>query len=118
MKMPDTTPLRPLAFQRENRDIHLALMRGSQAYLAERGDHRFADRGMFAKVLLLILTGGLNYHLTHHLFPGWNHRHYPALAAILAELAPRYAMDYRCIGYRELLQQQQRFLRSMGQQPL
>ncbi|MBC3219776.1 fatty acid desaturase family protein [Serratia fonticola] len=63
------------------------------------------------------LTGGLNYHLTHHLFPGWNHRHYPALAAILAELAPRYAMDYRCIGYRELLQQQQRFLRTMGQQP-
>ena len=56
MKMPDTTPLRPLAFQRENRDIHLALMRGSQAYLAERGDHRFADRGMFAKVLLLILV--------------------------------------------------------------
>jgi linoleoyl-CoA desaturase len=64
------------------------------------------------------LTGGLNYHLTHHLFPGWNHRHYPALAAILAELAPRYGMDYRCIGYRELLQQQQRFLRAMGQQPL
>ena len=64
------------------------------------------------------LTGGLNYHLTHHLFPGWNHRHYPALAAILAELAPRYAMDYRCISYRELLQQQQRFLRTMGQQPL
>lgn len=56
MKMPDTTPLRPLTFQRENRDIHLALMRGSQAYLAERGDHRFADRGMFAKVLLLILV--------------------------------------------------------------
>ncbi len=52
------------------------------------------------------------------IFPGWNHRHYPALAAILAELAPRYGMDYRCIGYRELLQQQQRFLRAMGQQPL
>ncbi|CCJ84978.1 Delta 5 fatty acid desaturase [Cronobacter dublinensis 582] len=22
-----------------------------------------------------MLTGGLNYHLTHHLFPGWHHRH-------------------------------------------
>ncbi|MEI7348715.1 fatty acid desaturase, partial [Pectobacterium parmentieri] len=27
-------------------------------------------------------TGGLHLHLTHHLFPGWHHRHYPALAAI------------------------------------
>ena len=63
------------------------------------------------------LTGGLNYHLTHHLFPGWNHRHYPALAAILAETAARHGMDYRCIGYRELLRQQQRFLRAMGQPP-
>lgn len=61
------------------------------------------------------LTGGLNYHLTHHLFPGWNHRHYPALAAALAEVAQRHGMAYRCIGYRELLAQQQRFLRRMGQ---
>lgn len=61
------------------------------------------------------LTGGLNYHLTHHLFPGWNHRHYPALAAAVAEVAQRHGMAYRCIGYRELLAQQQRFLRLMGQ---
>jgi linoleoyl-CoA desaturase len=61
------------------------------------------------------LTGGLNYHLTHHLFPGWNHRHYPALAAAVAEVAQRHGMAYRCIGYRELLAQQQRFLRRMGQ---
>jgi len=61
------------------------------------------------------LTGGLNYHLTHPLFPGWNHRHYPALAAAVAEVAQRHGMAYRCIGYRELLAQQQRFLRLMGQ---
>lgn len=61
------------------------------------------------------LTGGLNYHLTHHLFPGWNHRHYPALAAIVAQLAAQHGMEYRCIGYRELLAQQQQFLRRMGQ---
>lgn len=63
------------------------------------------------------LCGGLNFHLTHHLFPGWSHRHYPALAAIIAELAPRYGLNYRCIDYRELLRQQQRFLRGMGQDP-
>ncbi|SEM48831.1 linoleoyl-CoA desaturase [Pseudomonas sp. ok272] len=63
-------------------------------------------------------TGGLNYHLTHHLFPGWSHRHYPALAAIIERLAAQHGMDYRCIGYRELLRQQQQFLRQMGQAPL
>ncbi|PKR37324.1 hypothetical protein CU560_01635 [Serratia ureilytica] len=42
---------------------------------------------------------------------GWNHRHYPALAAAVAEVAQRHGMAYRCIGYRELLAQQQRFLR-------
>lgn len=62
-------------------------------------------------------TGGLNYHLTHHLFPGWSHRHYPALAAIIGPLAAQHGMDYRCIGYRELLRQQQRFLQQMGQEP-
>ncbi|PWK30263.1 fatty acid desaturase family protein [Pseudomonas sp. OV226] len=61
-------------------------------------------------------TGGLNYHLTQHLFPGWSHRHYPALAAIIEQLAVDHRMDYRCIGYRELLRQQQQFLRQMGQE--
>lgn len=55
MKMPDTTPLPPLAFQREASEIHQELMRASQAYLATRGDHRFADGRMFAKLLALIL---------------------------------------------------------------
>lgn len=61
------------------------------------------------------LTGGLNYHLTHHLFPGWHHRHYPALAMAVAEVAQRHGMAYRCISYRELLAQQRQFLRRMGQ---
>ncbi len=60
------------------------------------------------------LTGGLNYHLTHHLFPGWHHRHYPALAQIVAELAQQHGMPYRCISYRELVRSQLSFLRKMG----
>ncbi|MEQ4692286.1 fatty acid desaturase family protein [Providencia manganoxydans] len=63
------------------------------------------------------LTGGLNYHLTHHLFPGWHHRHYPALAAIIARLAKQYDLPYRCISYRQLLDAQIRFLRKMGEVP-
>ena len=33
----------------------------------------------------------------------------------LAQLAAQHGMDYRCIGYTELLAQQQQFLRRMGQ---
>lgn len=63
------------------------------------------------------LTGGLNYHLTHHLFPHWHHRHYPALAAIIAHLAAQHGMDYRCISYSELMVRQRHFLRRLGQDP-
>ena len=63
------------------------------------------------------LVGGLNYHLTHHLFPGWNHRHYPALAELIAQLATQHGLHYRRISYRELLGQQQMFLRRMGHPP-
>lgn len=62
-------------------------------------------------------TGGLNYHLTHHLFPQVHHRHYQALARIIEQQAARYGMDYRCISYRELTKRQRNFLRSMGQRP-
>lgn len=58
--------------------------------------------------------GMLNLHLTHHLFPGWHHRHYPALAKIIAALAAEHGLNYRCIGYRQLLREQQDFLRKMG----
>ncbi|MDT3664675.1 acyl-CoA desaturase [Cronobacter dublinensis] len=61
-----------------------------------------------------MLTGGLNYHLTHHLFPGWHHRHYPALARIIGELAAEHGLPYRCIRYGELRAAQRAFLRQMG----
>lgn len=61
--------------------------------------------------------GGINYHLTHHLFPGYSHRHAGALAAIVARLAARDGLPYRCIGYRELFAAQQRFLKQMGTAP-
>lgn len=63
------------------------------------------------------LTGGLNYHLTHHLFPQLHHRHYPALAEIIGQVAARHGMGYRCISYQELMASQRRFLRSMGKSP-
>ncbi|QUY46430.1 acyl-CoA desaturase [Serratia plymuthica] len=61
--------------------------------------------------------GGANLHLTHHLFPHWSHRHYPALSRIIAEVAPRYGIDYRVLELGELLRLQQHFLSEMGRKP-
>lgn len=58
--------------------------------------------------------GELNRHLTHHIFPNWNHRHYPALSAIIAEVAPRHDVTYHCVSLGDILAAQQRFLRAMG----
>lgn len=58
--------------------------------------------------------GGLNLHLTHHLFPNWHHRHYPALAEIIRQTAAQFGMDYHCISARELFRYQQQFLKRMG----
>lgn len=61
--------------------------------------------------------GGLNHHLTHHLFPTWNHRHYPALSNIVAQLAQKHGLPYRSMRYSQLHAAQQRFLRAMGERP-
>ena len=38
--------------------------------------------------------GGLNFQVEHHLFPGVSHRHYPALARIVAETARAYGLPH------------------------
>ncbi len=62
--------------------------------------------------------GGLNLHLTHHLFPTYCHRHYEDLQQIVKRLAHRHGLDYRALGYRELVGLQQVFLRKMGSRPV
>lgn len=54
-------PLRPLAYRRDDSGLHRALMQAAQQYLMKRGDHRFADGGMLAKVALLLTICGLCY---------------------------------------------------------
>lgn len=61
--------------------------------------------------------GGLNLHLTHHLFPTYHHRHYPALAALVAQAAAQHGVAYRTLSYTELIAKQQLFLRTMGTKP-
>lgn len=61
--------------------------------------------------------GGLDRHLTHHLFPTHSHRHYEALSAIVAQAAGQHGLPYRPLTYRQLHAAQQRFLRAMGRPP-
>lgn len=61
--------------------------------------------------------GGSDYHLTHHLFSNWHHRHYRPLAEIVRKVSERHDYPYRRISYRTLLRAQQRFLKEMGQNP-
>lgn len=61
--------------------------------------------------------GGINLHLTHHLFPHWNHRHYPALSRIVEEIAKRQGVGYRRLSLSDLLSLQQHFLERMGKMP-
>jgi linoleoyl-CoA desaturase len=61
--------------------------------------------------------GGLNFHLTHHLFPTVSHRHYPCLAPMVEQLAQEYGLRYRSLQYAQLWRMQQKFLREMGSEP-
>lgn len=61
--------------------------------------------------------GGLNLHLTHHLFPHWNHRHYPALSRIVEEIARQEGMEFRRLSFSDLIFLQQQFLKHMGKDP-
>ncbi|ELQ6019204.1 acyl-CoA desaturase [Cronobacter turicensis] len=58
--------------------------------------------------------GGLNLHLTHHLFPDWSHRHFPALSAIIAEVAREHGLPYPLLSVRDLLRLQRQHLIRMG----
>ena len=40
-------------------------------------------------------SGGLNYQVVHHLFPGVCHVHYPALAPIIKEAAAKHGLHYQ-----------------------
>lgn len=61
--------------------------------------------------------GGMNMHLTHHLYPDWSHRHYLALGRLVGEVARKHGIDYEYPGLRDFLGGQQRFLAKMGLGP-
>ncbi|EJB6640390.1 acyl-CoA desaturase, partial [Cronobacter sakazakii] len=56
-------------------------------------------------------------HLTHHLFPDWSHRHFPALSAIIAQVAKTHGLSYQILTVKDLLRLQRRHLLRMGRKP-
>ena len=64
------------------------------------------------------LTGGLNYQIEHHLFPGVAHTHYPAIAPIVAAAARRHGLPYHDLGsFSDAVRTHFAFLRTLGVRP-
>ncbi len=60
-------------------------------------------------------TGGLNLHVTHHLFPGVCHIHYPALSAIVKSTCEKHHFVYREMSLWDALRSHLQLLKHMGQ---
>lgn len=51
-------------------------------------------------IFAYIFSGGLNYQIEHHLFPGVNHCHYPHIQPIVEKLCKKYNITYNSFdGY-------------------
>lgn len=60
-------------------------------------------------------SGGLNYQVVHHLFPGVSHTHYPAIAPIVLEAAKRHGVPYKVYpSFWQALRGHFRHLRNVG----
>ena len=61
-------------------------------------------------------SGGLNYQVVHHLFPGVCHVHYPALAPIIKDAAEKHGLHYQVYPtFWSALSAHFRHLRNVGQ---
>lgn len=60
------------------------------------------------------LTGGINYHVAHHLFPHICHIHYPALTHIIRETAAAHGKRYTNTSWAQMLADGMTFLKDLG----
>jgi linoleoyl-CoA desaturase len=100
---------------------HWADVQFFQADAADRWPHDWYQHAFYTScdwqprpVWLGYWLGGLHLHLTHHLLPTYSHRHYPALACIVQRLAKDHGLPYRQLSYGQLVNAQQRFLKTLG----
>jgi linoleoyl-CoA desaturase len=60
------------------------------------------------------ITGGLNTHVVHHLFPTINHIHYYKLTKIIKETATEFNVPYRNHSLIKIFKEHMHFLKSLG----
>lgn len=60
------------------------------------------------------ITGGLNTHVIHHLFPTINHIHYFQLTKIVKQTAKEFNFPYRNYSLSKVLIEHLRFLKQLG----
>ncbi len=60
------------------------------------------------------ITGGLNTHVVHHLFPSINHIHYYRLTKIIKETAHENNVKYKNLSIARIFKEHLKFLRSLG----
>jgi len=65
--------------------------------------------------LTAFLSGGLNYQVTHHLFPGISQAHYPAIAPIVKQTAEEFGLTYIVLpNFKDAFLSHIEYLRVMG----
>lgn len=67
--------------------------------------------------LAVLLTGGANAHVAHHLFPGYNHRHMARLSRIIAQTAAAHRLPHHVTSFGGMVRGQWRHLVAMGRKP-
>lgn len=60
------------------------------------------------------LTGGLNHHICHHIFPNLSHVHYPAITRLLKETIREQGLRYRSLGVFAFVANHLAYLRGLG----
>lgn len=60
------------------------------------------------------ITGGLNTHVVHHLFPSINHIHYYRLTKLIKKTAAEYNVLYRNYSLAKIFREHLRFLKALG----
>lgn len=68
--------------------------------------------------MVTYLSGGLNYQIEHHLFPGICHVHYPSISSIVKKKCEQFGIPYHCSPtFLKALQSHFKLIKEMGLRP-
>jgi linoleoyl-CoA desaturase len=65
--------------------------------------------------VLTFMSGALNQHVAHHVFPHYCHVHYGAITRIIKDTAKEYGYEYKSQSFFSAFRSHIRFLKQMGQ---